>query len=157
MQEARAELNILNQKLEVQKKVVAEKQAASNSLLVQVRDGEYSLTGKYGVTNQSEIEIECAAFDIPFQPLSLQIRRKIKQLRKLAPYYCFPCFLRFCCSIGKQQKVKGSEISKKIVSGTECRLYPTNPKSLLNKTSKQCGDVEDEDPTCRMKGCAWVL
>lgn len=41
MQEARAELNILNEKLEVQKKVVAEKQAASNSLLAQVRDGLY--------------------------------------------------------------------------------------------------------------------
>lgn len=39
MQEASAELDILNQKLEVQKKVVAEKQAASNVLLSQVREG----------------------------------------------------------------------------------------------------------------------
>lgn len=39
MQEASAELDVLNKKLDVQKKVVAEKQAASNILLAQVKEG----------------------------------------------------------------------------------------------------------------------
>ncbi|KAK3924935.1 Dynein heavy chain 10, axonemal [Frankliniella fusca] len=58
MHEASAELDILNKRLEVQKKVVAEKQAASNVLLAQVREATESANQKKDKATEKSIEIE---------------------------------------------------------------------------------------------------